>query len=120
MRVKELRSSWWTRARRHRNKLCKSGHGTSRSSSRVGGEDKSWKGVVEAAAEARLNNLGPFQAPYVPQGGWKSDNLVASHYCGGQSQELMGELKSLLGHRKVLSHSMLLLVRCAEFIWLIR
>ena len=32
----------------------------------------------------------------------------------------MGELKSVLGHRKVLSHSMLLLLRCAEVIWLIR
>ena len=32
----------------------------------------------------------------------------------------MGELKSVLGHRKVLLHSMLLLVRCAEVIWLIR
>ena len=30
------------------------------------------------------------------------------------------ELKSVLGHRKVLSHSMLLLARCAEVIWLIR
>ena len=27
----------------------------------------SWRGVVEAAAEVRLNNLGPFQAPYIPQ-----------------------------------------------------
>ena len=49
-----------------------------------------------------------------------SDNLVASPGCGEQSQELMGELKSLLGHRKVLLDSMLLLVRCAEVIWLIR
>ena len=40
--------------------------------------------------------------------------------CGELSQELMGELKSVLGPRKVLSHSMLLLVRCAEVIWLIR
>ena len=31
-----------------------------------------------------------------------------------------GELKSVLGHSRVLSHSMLLLVRCAEVIWLIR
>ena len=31
----------------------------------------------------------------------------------------MGKLKSVLGHRRVLSHSMLLLVRCAEVIWLI-
>ena len=54
LRVKELRSSWWTRARRHRNKLCRSGHGTSRSGSRGGGEGKSLRGVVEAAAEVRL------------------------------------------------------------------
>ena len=27
LRVKELRSSWWTRARRHRNKLFMSGQG---------------------------------------------------------------------------------------------
>ena len=67
MRVKELQSSWWTRARRHRNKLCRSGNGTSRSSSRGGSEGKSWRGVVEAAAEVRLNELGPFQAPYIPQ-----------------------------------------------------
>ena len=32
----------------------------------------------------------------------------------------MGDLKSVLGHRKVLSHSMILLVRCAIVIWLIR
>ena len=32
----------------------------------------------------------------------------------------MGELKSVLGHSRVLSHSMLLLVRCAEVIWLMR
>ena len=54
LRVKELQSSWWTRARRHRNKLFKSGHGTSRGSSRGGGEGKSWRGVVEVAAEVRL------------------------------------------------------------------
>ena len=54
LRVKELRSSWWRRARRHRNKLFRSGHGTSRRSSRGGGEGKSWRGVVEASAEVRL------------------------------------------------------------------
>ena len=32
----------------------------------------------------------------------------------------MGELKSVLEHSRVLSHSMLLLVRCAEVIRLIR
>ena len=32
----------------------------------------------------------------------------------------MEELKSVLGHRRVLSHGMLLLVRCAEVIWHIR
>ena len=52
-------------------------------------------------------------------GGWRSDNSVASQGCGEQNQELMGELKCLLGHRKVLSHSVLL-VRCAKVIWLIR
>ena len=52
LRVRELRSSRWTRARQHRNKLFRPGHGTSRSIS--GGEGKSWRGVVEAAAEVRL------------------------------------------------------------------
>ena len=33
--------------------------------------------------------------------------MVASLGCGEPSQELMGKLKSVLGHRKVLSHSML-------------
>ena len=54
LRVKELWSSWWTQARRQRNKLFRSGNGTSRSSSRGEGESKSWRGVVEAAAEVRL------------------------------------------------------------------
>ena len=54
LRVKELWSSWWTRARWHRNKLFKSVHGTFRSSSRGGGEGKSWRSVVEVAAEVRL------------------------------------------------------------------
>ena len=54
LQVKELRSSWWTRARRHRNKPFRSGHGTYRSSSKGGGEGKSWRGVVKAAAEVRL------------------------------------------------------------------
>ena len=59
LRVRRLasesqRSSWWTQARQHRNKLFRSGNGTSRSSSRGGGEGKSWRGVVEAAAEVRL------------------------------------------------------------------
>ena len=67
LRVKELLSSWWTRARQHRNKLFRSGHGTSRSSSRAGGEGKSWRGVVEAAAEVRLMTFGQFQVPYIPQ-----------------------------------------------------
>ena len=47
--------------------------------------------------------------------------MVVSQGCGEQSQELMGELKSLLGHRKVSKNaatSMLLLVRGAEVIWL--
>ena len=35
--------------------------------------------------------------------------MVASEGCGEHGQELIGELKSLLGHRKVLSHSMLLI-----------
>ena len=46
--------------------------------------------------------------------------MVASQDCGEESQELMGELKNLLGHRKVLSHSMVLLVRRAKVIRLIR
>ena len=117
--MKELRSSWWTRARKHENKLFKSGHGTSRSSSRGGGEGKSWRGVVEVTAEVRPTNLAHSRLLYTP-GGWKSDNLVAFLGYGEQSQELMGELKSLLGHRKVLPHSMPLLVRCAEVIWLLR
>ena len=101
-----------------------SGNGTSRSSSRGRGGCRSCRGVVEAAAEARLS---PFQAPYsrlhstLQLRRLESDNLVASQGCGGQSQEVtIQELKSLLGHRKVLSHSMLLLVRCVKVIWLIR
>ena len=47
-------------------------------------------------------------------------NWDASMGCGEPSQEPMGELKSVLGHSRVLSHSMLLLVRCAEVIRLIR
>ena len=35
----------------------KSGNGTSRSSSRGRGEDRSWRGVVKAAVVVRLNNL---------------------------------------------------------------
>ena len=41
---------------------------------------------------------------------WKSDNMAASWHCGHQSQEPMRELQSLLGHMKVQSHIMLLLV----------
>ena len=67
IQVKELQSSYWRRARRYRNKHCRSGNGTSRSISRGGGEGKSWRGVVEAAAEVRLNNLHPFQAPIYPR-----------------------------------------------------
>ena len=52
--------------------------------------------------------------------GWKSDNWVASLGCGEPSQEPMGELKSVLGHSRVLSHRMLLLVRCVKVILLIR
>ena len=51
-----------------------SGHGTSRGSSRGGGEGKSWRGVVEVAAAWNEPGMGPrgvvdvpFQAPYVPQ-----------------------------------------------------
>ena len=57
----------------------------------------------------RLINLAHSRILIYP-GGWKSDPLVASQGCGEESQELMGELKSLLGHRKVLSHSIVLLV----------
>ena len=60
-RVKELRSSWWTRARRHRNKLFKSGHWTSRTSSRGGAKGKPWRGVVEVAAEVRLMILAHYR-----------------------------------------------------------
>ena len=56
----------------------------------------------------------PIPGSFCTSGGWKSDTLVASQDCGEESQELMGELKSLLGHRKVLSHSMVLLVRRAS------
>ena len=66
---------------------------------RGGGEGKSWRGVVEAAAEAKLNNLGQFQAPYIPQevGRVTIWLTIWLQGCGEQSQELMGELKSLLG-----------------------
>ena len=94
LRVKELRSSLWTRARRHRNKFFKSGNGTSRSSSRGGGEGKSLRGVVEVTAEVRLNNLAHSRLLMYPRG-WKSDTLGASQFCGEESRELMGELKSL-------------------------
>ena len=40
----------------------KSGHGTSRSSSRGRGGGRSWRGVVEVT-----DDLGPIQAPYVPE-----------------------------------------------------
>ena len=43
-------------------------------------------------------------------GGWKSDNWAFSLGCGELSQELMGELKSVLGHRKVETYTMLFLV----------
>ena len=88
MRVKELRSSWWTRARWHRNKLCRSGNGTSRSSSRGGGEVKSWRVVVEAAGEVKLMILTHSRLLIYPRG-WKSDNLVAYLGCGEESQELI-------------------------------
>ena len=39
---------------RDRNRLFRSWHETSRSSSGGGGEGKSWRGVVEVAAEVRL------------------------------------------------------------------
>ena len=104
---------------RHRNKLFKSGNGTSRSSSKCGGGGKSWRDVVEVAAEVKLI-IWPIPGSLCTPGGWKSDTLVAFQGCGKESQELMGELKSLLGHRKVLSHSMVLMVRCAKVIYLIR
>ena len=63
---------------------------------------------------------GPNLGSLNTSGGWKSDNWVASLGCEEPSQEPMGELKSVLGHSRVLSHSMLLLVRCAEVIRLIR
>ena len=37
----------------------KSWHGTARSSSRGRGGGRSWRGVVEAAAAVRLDDLGP-------------------------------------------------------------
>ena len=46
--------------------------------------------------------------------------LFASQGCGEESKGFMGELKSLLGHRKVLLHSMVLLVKCAKLLSLIR
>ena len=90
-----------------------SGHGTSRSRSRGGG--RSCRGGVEEAAETKPNLCS-----LSTSGGWKSDNWVASLGCGEPSQEQIGELKSVLGHSRVLSYSMLLLVRCAEVIRLIR
>ena len=61
------------------------------------------------SSRGETDDSGPFQAPYNP-GGWKSDNLVAFLGRGQQSQEPMGELKSLLGHRKEETYTMLLLV----------
>ena len=45
----------------------KSGHVTSRSSSRGRGGRRCWRDVVEAAAEVRLDNSRPFQPPYALQ-----------------------------------------------------
>ena len=84
LQVEELWSSWWTRARRHRSKLCKSGNGTSRSSSRGGGEGN--LGEVLSRQQQRWDwwfwpNPGSLYTP----GGWKSDNLVDSLGCGEPS-----------------------------------
>ena len=76
-----------------RRRLFRSGHGTSRSSSRGGGEGKSWRSVVEAAAEVRLI-IWPISGSLFTPGGWKSDKLVACLGRGHQSQEPMEELKS--------------------------
>ena len=109
LRVQELRSSWWTRARLLRSRLFRSGNGTSRRSSRGGGEGKSWRAVVEVAAEVRLI-IWPISGSLYTPGGWKSDKLVVCMGRGDQTQEPMEELKCLLGHRKVETHTMLLLV----------
>ena len=69
----------------------------------------SWRGVVEAAAEVRLMIWLISGSLYTP-GGWKSDKLVACLGRGHQSQEPMEDMKSLLGHGKVETHTMLLLV----------
>ena len=97
----------------------KSGNGTSRSSSRGRGGGRSWRVVVEEAAEVRLI-IWPISGSLYTSEGWKSDKLAACLCCGHQSQELMEELRRLLGYRKVLLHTVLLLVRCAEVIWCIR
>ena len=47
--------------------FLRSGHGTSRDSSIGGGEDRSWRGVVEAAAEVRLMNLAHFRILIYPR-----------------------------------------------------
>ena len=71
------------------------------------------------AVETRLNNLAIPGSLYT-SGGWKSDNLVASLGRGQQSQEPVRELKSLLGHRKVETHSMIFLVGREIVVWYIR
>ena len=83
-----------------RNRVFRSGHGTSRNS-RVE--------AVEAAAEVRLI-IWPISGSLYTPGGWKSDNFVTCMSRGHQSQEPVEELKSLLGHRKVETFTMLLLV----------
>ena len=72
------------------------------------------------SSRGETDAFGPFQVPYIPQEVGRVTIWLLSWVVVQQSQELLGELKSLLGDRKVLSHSMLLLVRCAEVIWFIR
>ena len=65
-----------------------------------GGVVKSYRGGVEAAAEARLIIWCEWACLFTH---WslKSGKVAASWHCGYQSQEPMGELKRLLGHMKV-------------------
>ena len=63
--------------------------------------------------------FGQFQAPYVPQEVGRVTILLLPRVVVKRVTSLW-ELKSLPGHRKVLSYSMVLLVRCAKVIWLIR
>ena len=82
-----------------------------------------WRQVLERCCRGRsrgeTDDSGPFHAPYIPQEVgrvtiWLLPWVVVNRV------KCLWESCRVLGHRKVLSYTMLLLVRCAEVIWLIR